>query len=692
MIALSQIKSEIKSKVPVLIPLAVLFVVLTLIFPRQAKFSYDYRKGSPWNHETLIAQFDFPILKTEEQMMEERSRSSSVSVPYYRFRQDVVDNGKKRLEQIDLGSESYLRPAIVTALESIWAAGVVTDEGVKYDGHHEDLSSAVVYVQKEKRAAKKPVAEIYKETEARSRLLSSLTPKFKGANLDSVFRVTGVYDILVPNLEYDAKTTDLVNRESESHISTTQGFVSAGQLIVSEGEIVTSEVEQILDSYKKEFENNMGYGGPKFVFWLGNALLAFVMVFLFAIVIFFLNRKIFKNPGKFLYLIFILLLTASVTLMLNKLAPKLLYMAPLTLTALYLEAFFRNKIIMPVCCVAFLPLLVFSSNGVVLFVMFMVASQVAVLSFKYCDRGWKQFVTAGLVFASLAVTYFAFRLVDMVQDNPYFVLMLLAGGSFLSIAFYTLIYLFERMFNLLSNWRLNELCDTDNPLMRELQAKAPGTYQHSLQVMNMVDVAARSIDANVTLVRAGALYHDLGKMENPMCFVENESMSDGASHYHSNLTLKESAAAITSHVTDGVRIATQHGLPSVIKDFILTHHGTSYTGYFYNKYLNEGGDPGQVSEFFYKGVRPQTKEQVILMICDTLEAASRTLSDKSPESFSNLVEKLVSSKMQAGQFDDSDVTLRDLQKIKKAVKGSLSQVFHDRIEYPAQNKNNNSKQ
>lgn len=682
---------KIKPYIAILVPLVLLFLILTLIFPRQAKFSYDYRKGSPWDHETLIAQFDFPILKTEEQLMEERSRNKSVAVPYYRFRQDVVDNGKKRIEDIDLGRYSGLRPAIVASLESIWSAGVVSDEGVKFDSRQEDLSGAVVYVQKDKRATKKPVSEIWKESEARSRLLSSVAKNDKESQIDSVLRVSGVYDLLVPNLEYDPKTTELVSRESSSHVSTTQGFVSAGQLIVSEGEMVTGEIAQMLDSYKVEYQNNLGYGGPKFVFWLGNAMLAFVLVFLFTLVIYFLNKKIFASTGKFLYLIFIFLLTVTVTLIFNKFAPRFLYMAPFTLTALYLEAFFRNKIIMPVCCIAFIPLLIFSSNGPVLFVMFMVASQVAVLSFKYFSHGWQQFITAGLVFLSLVITYAAFRLVDMVEDNPYLVVMFLAVGSFLTIALYTLIYLFERMFNLLSNWRLNELCDTNNPLLRELEHKAPGTFQHSLQVMNMADVAARSIDANVALVRAGALYHDLGKMENPLCFVENESMSPDGTHYHAGLSAKESASAITRHVTDGLKIAAQHSLPDVIREFIRTHHGTSCTGYFYNKYINEGGDPDEVSEFFYKGVKPRTKEQVILMICDTVEAASRTLKDNSPETFSNLVESLVDSKMKMGQFDESEISIRDLNKVKKVIKGYLSQVYHDRIAYPAQKRQNNNK-
>ena len=670
----------------VLIPLVVLFLVLTLIFPRTAKFSYDYRKGSPWSHETLLAQFDFPILKTDEQIREEKSRSKSVVIPYYRYRQDIVDNCRKAAEGIDMGRYSYLRPLIVASMDGIYSNGVVPDEGVKLDGHS-DPSGAVLYIQKDKRAGKKPVSEVFKESEAKNRLLSDIAAKYPRINADSVLRSAGIYDFIVPNLEYDPKTTELVRSESSNQVSTTQGFVSAGQLIVSEGEIVTAEIAQMLDSYKVEYENSMGYGGPRILFWLGNAFIAFALVLLFFLMIYFLNRRLFMDHRKFWYLIFIFIIASVLALIINKFAPRCLYMVPFTLTALYLEAFFKNKVIFPICCVSFLPLLVFAENGVVLFVMFLLASIVAVFTFRFFNQGWQQFIMSGIVFVSILVTYFGFRMIDMVNDDPYMAVLYMFIGSMLIVAGYPLIYLFERMFNLVSSSRLRELCDTNNKLLRELEHKAPGTFQHSLQVMNMCDAAARAIDTNVLLVRAGALYHDIGKMKNPLCFIENESMSPKGVHYHEHLSPKESARAIIKHVSDGLELAAENRLPDVIQDFILTHHGTSNTSYFYNKYLNEGGDPNDVSDFFYKGRKPQTKEQIILMICDTLEAASRTLKDNSAATFSVFVENIVASKMKIGQFDQADISIKDLNTVKETLKAYLSQIYHERVVYP-QRKNN----
>ena len=674
-------KPEVRINYRIVVPLVLIFVILTLVFPRSAKFAYDYKKGSPWTHETLLAQFDFPILKTEEQLREERSRSKSATVPYYRFRQDIVDNNLKAAGDLDLGEYSSLRPQILSALENVYSRGVVTDEGVRLE-KGEDPTSAVMYIQKGKRATKRPASEVYKESDARARLLSDVSAKRHSANVDSVLRAARVYDLVTANLDYDPRTTDLVNSESSSRISTTQGFVSAGQLIVSEGEIVTSEVAQMIDSYKVEYENNMGYGGPKILFWLGNALLALVITLLFFLVIYFLNKRIFKDTRRYWYMVLVFLIAALTTMLVNKYAPKFLYMVPFTLTALYLEAFFKNKMNLPVCVASFMPLLIFPSNGVVLFVMFTVASVVAVFAFKYFNQGWQQFLTAGIVFISLIITYFGFRFIGMVSDDPYQAVLFMFIGSMLNVAGYPLIYLFEKMFGLVSNSRLLELCDTNNPLLRDLEQKAPGTFQHSLQVMNMADAAARAIEANSLLVRAGALYHDIGKMMNPACFIENESLLGNGTRYHDGLSAKESAMAIIKHVSDGMALAKERKLPSLVSDFIKTHHGTSNTGYFYTKYLNEGGDPADVDCFFYKGSKPRSKEQVILMLCDSVEAASRTLKDNSPETFSQFVENIVAGKVKIGQLDDADISIKQLNTVKDVLKNYLSQMYHERVEYP----------
>ena len=665
------------------LPLAILYVIMVLILPRSARFNYDFKKGSPWKYETLVAQFDFPILKTQDQIDQEKAKAGSSVIPYYRYSEEIVNSHLRNAEAIDLGHLNVLKDDIVSAVKDIYGKGVVSDDGLKLD-KSQDISSEVLFIQKDKRANKYPVTEIYKESDARAKLLATMSDMDKNVNFDSLFRKTGVYDLIVPNLIFDKQTTELVHAESADYISPTQGFVNAGQLLVSKGEIVTAEIEQMLDSYKVEYEANMGYGGPKVLFWLGNAILAFILVIILYLAIFFTDPLLFKDFNRYIYLLMISLLATVGALLLQRINPTLLYMFPFSISALYLMAFFKKRIILPVYILSLLPLLIFCNDGIVLFVMFMVAGMVTILAFKYFNRGWKQFITALFVFISLVVTYFAFRLLDNANGNVYTALIYLFISALLTVAGYPLIYLFERIFSLVSNSKLMELCDTNNELLRKLEHVAPGTFQHCLQVMNMSDAAARSIGANALLTRTGALYHDIGKMANPQCFIENESLVPEAqrNHYHQNLTPRESAKAIIRHVNDGLAIADQYKLPSIVKDFISTHHGTTCTGYFYNQYLNEGGDPSDTADFYYNGKKPTTKEQVIVMLCDTIEAASRTLKDYSPQSFSDFVERMVATKMSAGQFENADISIKELNIIKREIKAYLSGVYHERVDYP----------
>ena len=664
----------------IIVPLGVAFLLLVLLIPRNAKFSYDYRKGRTWKYETLYAQFDFPIYKTEEQILAERGSASTEAIPYYKYSEETVSRNLRSAERLDLGN---LRSAVVSAMRAIYQKGVLEDEGSR---RHGTPLPDVIYIQRDKRAVKSPSAEVYRLTEARSRLLADLTD-VSDANVDSILRATGAYDLLVPNLIYDEQTTALVHAESATSVSPTSGYVTSGQLIVSEGEIVTAEIAQMLDSYKREFDSNMGYEGEPALMVLGNILIALAIIAVLFLSIYFNNPKLFADT-RFPYLVVVFMLFTAVTLILVRVDEKLLYLVPFTLAALLLQAFMQYRVVVPVYVVSLLPLLIFTHDGVVLFVMFLVAGMVAVLSFRYFNRGWRQFVTALITFAVLALVYLGFRAADLVAGNVWRALLSLFVGSMLTVAGYPLIYLFERIFNLVSNSRLIEMCDVSNPLIRELEQKAPGTFQHSLQVMNMADTVARAVEADADLVRAGALYHDIGKMNNPLCFIENESLmvrGDGAPSYHSGLTPEQSARDIIRHVADGVEIAQKNRLPDVIIDFIRSHHGTTTTAFFYNRYLQAGGDPAMAGDFRYPGMKPLTKEQIILMLCDSVEAASRTLTSFTPEAYSAFVERIVSGKMEEGQFDRADISISELGTVKETLKQYLAQIHHERVVYP-QNK------
>ena len=310
--------------------------------------------------------------------------------------------------------------------------------------------------------------------------------------------------------------------------------------------------------------------------------------------------------------------------------------------------------------------------------MHLMAGFMGLYIFKNLDKGWLQFVGSFIIYLIMVVVWIGFSLFfDTMGD--WHLLLYIALGAGLAIAGYPLVYLFERMFGLVSSGRLVELSDTSNTLLRLLADKAPGTFHHSLQVMNLADAAARAVDADVPLVRAAALYHDIGKINYPQCFTENEVPGVKV---HDGLTPKESARLIIKHVSDGLELAEKHKLPKVLKDFISSHHGTTCASYFLTKYLNDGGDPEDVADFQYDGQKPVTKEQVILMLSDGVEAASRSLKDYSNESIAKLVDKIVDGKAQDGQLDNADITLKELNIIREVMKSFVQQVYHSRIEYP----------
>ena len=659
------------------IPLLLVFIIILLVLPRSAKMSYDYKKGAPWKHETLVAKFDFPILKTEDELIEERRLAAGVSVPYYRYQDEVVSRSISAAETMEFGEYSAMRPAVVEALKDIYERGVVGDDGV-------GSSSEIIYVQKEKRAAAKPVGEVLRLADAREAFLASVAAEYPDEKADSVLRAVSAADLVVPNLVYDRVATEQLSSEASISVSPTSGYVSQGQLIVSQDEIVTAEIAQMIYSYEKEYNANLGSSTPGFLFWLGNGVIALLMVTFLFFAIRLVNPLVFSDSGKYLYLTLIFTVFVVLAIVIPRTHPDFLCAVPFVLCALLLEAFFDSRLVAMAYCIAMLPLMLFAENGHMVFTMFVAGGVISMMTFKHLNKGWRQFLNAFITFLVLFVVFLGFRLTDLSGGNILRMGWMLLISAFLCVAGYPLSYLFEKIFNLVSVYRLNELCDTSSPLLRELEQKAPGTFQHSLQVMNMADAVAGAIGANVQLVRAGALYHDIGKILNPMCFVENESMLlvDGMQHYHEGLSPVQSAQDIIKHITDGDELAQKHRLPNVIRGFILSHHGTTVVSYFYDRFLKSGGSPAEKGEFTYPGLKPVTKEQTILMLCDSVEAASRSLKEYTPEAFDSFVEGIVDGKMEEGQFEDAEISVKDLGIVKSSLKNYLAQMYHGRIAYP----------
>lgn len=656
-----------------IIPLVVSFAVLMVLVPRTAKWGYDYSKGQAWRYETLVAQFDFPLLKTTEQIAKEKADLSSTVIPYYKMSTEVVGESFRKIEGMSFADVPGLKSSLVRHLSYIYNKGIIPEIQDNVE---------LIYVQKGKRAEKVPVSEVYLLPQARIALLHGVSTDCPEVNVDSIIRSKSIYDLLAVNLVYDEQITALVHSQTQSMVSTTSGFVNAGTIIVNNGELITAEVAQMLDSYKAEYEQSYGYDKPLAAIWLGNALLVLGILICLYFAIYFSNAMIFKDYNRYLYVVVVFTLIASVELILIKFAPQWIFIFPFSVAALYLQAFFRTRVIYPVYIATLLPLLLFAENGAAVFMMYLVSGVITLYVFKHFSKGAKQFIAASINFVCTAVLFSAFVITGVINVDYLPTLGLLCIGSILQVALHPFVYLLERSFNLVSSTRLQELSDTSNELLRQLEQKAPGTFQHSLQVMNLASAAARAINADEILIKAGALYHDIGKIKNPLCFVENESLTSTDAKYHADITPLQSAQDIIKHVTDGVELAQAHKLPSVITDFIRTHHGTTCVSFFYDKYLKEGGDPELKKEFLYPGPTPTTKEQVILMLSDSIEAASRTLRDYSQESISALVDRIFAYKIEDGQLEQADITLKEIDTIKIVMQTYLGQMYHERIKYP----------
>lgn len=636
-------------------------------------------------HETLLAQFDFPVLKTEAQLLEERDKAGSDIVPYYRHDAKALSRSRLALASLDMDGYSFLKPVLEDNLAYVYSKGILAPSAGQNTEELKDNPASLIFLQKDRRAMKVPVSEVFTIEDAETYLYDGLLKAYPEIDADSLYLALPLNTVIIPDLIFDQQTTDLVHEEKVNFVSATQGVIRTGQVIVSEGEIVTAEIEQLLDSYKAEYDKSVGYGSSEVFMWIGNILIAFFIVLVLFLAICYCNFRIFDEFNKYLYLLMVFGIAALASSIVAKTDPALFYMMPFTLISLYLLAFFSRRMVFSVYFISLLPMLIFAPNGVELFMVYLVAGCVCIFVFGFFNRGWLQFVTALIVFAVMAVVWGAFRLVDGVDGlKDYRTILDLGLAALLAVAGYPLIYLFEKIFKLVSNTKLTELCDTNNTLLRTLADKAPGTFQHCLQVMNLADAAARSIDANVLLVRAGALYHDIGKTANPQCFTENET---SGIRYHAGLSPKESAQEIIRHVSDGLAIAEKHGLPGIIKEFIVSHHGTTSTGYFLTQYLNDGGDPEDVAEFYYDGVKPVTKEQVVLMICDAVEAASRSLKDYSQQNISSLVDRIVDGKVREDQLSDADISIRDINRMKEVIKSYLMQMYHSRVSYPKRKEN-----
>lgn len=659
----------------------VVLLITVLFTPISGRFDYHYQVGKPWIYETLLAPIDFPILKTDEEMIQERRDKALNVVKYYNYdpRVEVIQSENLSSVLSNSNIKSDYMVSLYENFQNLYARGIISE----YSG--DETTKGMIIVERNKRAVEIPEKEVFDVEYAIDFLKYRMSLDFPFEDVDSLFAANKLERYIVPNLIYDQKKTEQLELKEINYISPTKGMVYTGELIVSEGEIITEDVYQLLESYRAEYESSISRSGNIGGLVLGRFLVfAMVLAMIFA-TIYFTNIWVFKGFNRYFFILLLFTLVIFVTTLVSEKSVHLLYLVPYSVFAMYLLAFYKNAFAFPMYVLILLPLFLISSDGMELFFMNLAAGTVLFVSQKKIGPGWFQFVNAVFIFFGLIMIYIAFRLLSngtLSTFDPKIV-MYLAINSFLVVFAYPLVFLFEKIFKFVSVSTLKELADTNNKLLQNLSEVAPGSFQHSLQVANLASSAVREIGGNDLLARVGALYHDIGKIKNPQCFIENQAPGI---NYHQGLTPMESAKQIIRHVDDGVELAKKENLPEIIIDFIRTHHAKSQTLYFYNVYCNNGGDPENKEAFTYHGQYPRTKEQVVVLMADAVEAASRSLQEYTEESISALVEKIVAARLAEEQLVEAEISIKEINSVKEMFKAQLMQMYHARIAYPERNK------
>ena len=667
-----------------------LFLITTIaivyLFPKGGQFKYDFNNGQLWKYDNLYAPFDFAIQKTADEITIEKKQIEVNAKLYFEYDTNVVAavklNFKNRISQINL-SDSLT----VDEINRLTITGENVIQKVYGVGFLEVVSEGRVSV-------KDQIVVLKKENEVQDILFKNLlTSKdvlaIINANLgDEPFTnaqklvLNILAGIIKPNVSYDKVLSNKIIDSEISHISYTKGKVASDELIILKGDIVKDRKLAILNSLKSEFESKVWTDSNYNWIVFGYTILVSLALLMLLLFLYKNRLEIFNNNTKVTFIFFNVLSMIFIQTLVIKYNSDYLYIVPLSILPIILKAFFDARLGLFTHVLTVLLLGYIVPNSFEFIYLHIIAGIVTILTVSELYKRANLFISVAQITLIYMITYFAFSIIkegNASQINwDYFALFALNGLlSFLSLI---IIYIYEKVFGLVSDVTLLELSNTNTKLLRELNEKAPGTFQHSMQVANLAEAAANEIGANSMLVRTGALYHDIGKMLNPMYFIENQSTGVNP---HNDLSPRDSTKIITDHVIKGVELAKKHNLPDRIIDFIRTHHGTSSTYYFYKKEQELNPDTKvDIKKFQYQGPIPFSKETAILMMCDAAEAASKSLKTPTAQSVSDLIDKIIDKQMADNQFLNSDITFREIKIIKKVIKKKLMNIYHLRLEYP----------
>ncbi|RKD17506.1 transmembrane HD family protein [Pelobium manganitolerans] len=667
----------------VLMALAVM--IITAVLPKHAKFKYEFEKGNVWLHDDLVSPFNFPIRKTVDEIRKDKESILKSVLPVYEVDEKVLQNQILQYQSDfeakwknaglpDDASKSKNFDAGYKILENIYARGVI-GLNKKYQ---RDGEQYVISLLRNNVETQVSTATLLTQTTAVAKLTDLLVAE---KNIHSDLLLDVLKDHISPNVIYNEALTERIEKQAIENVSATRGMVQKGELIVSQGSTVTEDIYQKLESLRRTYEESITTPSDRKLTLAGQFLLVGMAVCLLMVFLYLFRRDIFQDNRQIsLILLIVTGMLVSLSWAINLRLPSLYYI-PYCIVPIIIRILFDTRLAMNIHLLVVLIASFFLPNSFEFAFLQITAGMVAIYSIKNLVRREQFLISALLILTNYFVAYLGISLIregtlDAI-DWPKFLPFIFS--VLLSLLAYPLIYLFEKLFGITSDITLIELTNTNTPLLRELAFKAPGTFQHSLQVANLAESAIFKIGGNALLVRAGALYHDIGKMDNPQFFIENQNKGLNP---HDKLPYEESAQIIIRHVLNGVEMARRNNLPEVIIDFLRTHHGNTRVDYFYQSFLKNF--PEKIVDentFRYPGPIPFTKETAVLMLADSVEAASRSLKEPDAESISNLVERIIDYKLEQNQLNDSNITLKEIETIKLIFKTMLMGIYHVRVDY-----------
>ena len=673
--------------------------LIVYAFPRQAKFKYEFTKGKPWMHETIIAPFDFSILKSVEEIESEKDIINKQHAPIFNFNDAIFEikaeefvnlfedqwsldkkiqkdlkftfsnifklksarNNTKKHDLVNFGFNK---------LQEIYSKGIIQQN---LDNSH----GSQVLLKKGSLAEKRDIIDFYTINSAANEinLMDKLSEK------EFTFIVPLLLASLEQNIIYDKIASDELLQSELNSINISQGLIIEGQIIVNKGEIVNADRYQKLLSLKEDFEGAEWNRTSYYLVLFGQIILVGISLLILFLFLRQYRLEIITNTTRIsmiLSLIVIMVLLSALTLRINS---AYLYILPFCISPIILKAFFDNRVALFVHLITILVIGFIAPNGFEFVFLQLIAGIISILTVLKMYKRAQLFISVGKVIGVYFLVYIA---LSVIHDASFSgielsILVKFAISGALTLFAYPIIFLFEKIFSLVSDISLLELSDTNSPLLRRLSEEAPGTFQHSLQVANLAEMGALEIGANAMLTRAGAIYHDIGKLQNPMYFIENQSSNLNP---HDEIEFDESTEIIISHVLDGIEIAKEHNLPDELIDFIRTHHGTTTVQYFYKQFIADFPEEEvDIKDFTYPGPKPYSKETAILMMADSSEAAARSIKNPTSENIDALIEKIINKQISADQYVNADITFKEINQIKRLFKKKLVNIHHARIEY-----------